>query len=44
VAGTGSAWALLFPVEFVLAALVIGWVCWFRLRRTSPAPVLESVA
>lgn len=41
VEGTGSPWALLFPIEFVAAALVIGWLCWFRLRRTSASPVLE---
>ncbi|MGW4486135.1 amino acid permease [Amycolatopsis sp. NPDC004368] len=37
-AGSGSPWLLLFPVEFVGAALLIGWFCWLRLRRaTSPA-------
>jgi urea carboxylase system permease len=42
-AGTGSVWALLFPIEFTAAALLIGWLCWLRLRRAaSPvaAPVL----
>jgi hypothetical protein len=35
-AETGSWWALLFPMEFVAAAALIGWFCW---RRTSPVPV-----
>lgn len=37
-AGSGSPWMLLFPIEFVGGALVIGWLCWLRLR---PAPALE---
>ncbi len=38
-AGTGSAWALPFPLEFVGAALLIGLLC--RRRRTAlvPSPV-----
>ncbi|MEV4597523.1 amino acid permease [Amycolatopsis sp. NPDC049253] len=39
-AGSGSPWLLLFPVEFVGAALLIGWFCWLRLRR-STTPALE---
>ncbi|HWD05299.1 MAG TPA: amino acid permease [Amycolatopsis sp.] len=39
-AGSGSPWLLLFPVEFVAAAVLIGWLCWLRLRRTV-APALE---
>ncbi|QRP50053.1 amino acid permease [Amycolatopsis sp. FDAARGOS 1241] len=39
-AGSGSPWLLLFPVEFVAAALLIGGLCWLRLRRTA-APALE---
>jgi amino acid transporter len=38
-AGTGSPWMLLFPIEFVAAALLVGWVCWRRLRST-PEPAL----
>ncbi|WP_290057490.1 amino acid permease [Amycolatopsis solani] len=38
VAGSGAPWMLLFPIEFVGGALVIGWLCWLRLR---PAPALE---
>lgn len=38
VTGSGAVWALLFPIEFVGGALVIGWLCWLRLR---PAPALE---
>ncbi|MFI5611906.1 amino acid permease [Amycolatopsis sp. NPDC051903] len=39
-AGSGSPWMLLFPIEFVAAALLIGGLCWLRLRRTA-APALE---
>ncbi|WP_328614906.1 amino acid permease [Amycolatopsis sp. NBC_00355] len=38
VAGSGASWMLLFPLEFVGGALVIGALCWLRLR---PAPALE---
>jgi amino acid transporter len=38
--GSGSPWLLLFPVEFVGAALLIGWFCWLRQRRTR-TPALE---
>jgi len=37
-AGSGSPWMLLFPLEFVGGALIVGWLCWLRLR---PAPALE---
>ena len=37
--GTGSPWMLFFPIEFVAAALLIGWLSWLRLRSASaPAP------
>jgi urea carboxylase system permease len=36
-AGTGSVWALLFPLEFVGAALLIGLLCWRR--RTALVPL-----
>ncbi|MEV6878838.1 amino acid permease [Amycolatopsis sp. NPDC051128] len=36
--GSGSPWMLLFPIEFVGGALVVGWLCRRRLR---PAPALE---
>ncbi|MBB5804719.1 urea carboxylase system permease [Saccharothrix ecbatanensis] len=39
--GTGSWWALLFPLEFVAAAVLVGWVAWRRTRR--PAAVGELV-
>jgi amino acid transporter len=35
--GTGSPWMLFFPIEFVAAALLIGWLSWLRLR-SAPAP------
>ncbi|WP_329049496.1 amino acid permease [Amycolatopsis sp. NBC_01488] len=38
VTGSGAPWMLLFPIEFVGGALVLGWLCWLRLR---PAPALE---
>ncbi|MEU8638306.1 amino acid permease [Amycolatopsis sp. NPDC048633] len=38
VTGSGAAWTLLFPIEFVGGALVIGWLCRPRPRR---APALE---
>ncbi|MGP4017338.1 amino acid permease [Saccharopolyspora sp. 5N708] len=31
-AGTGSLWALLFPLEFLVAATVVGWLCWRTAR------------
>ena len=37
-AGSGSPLMLLFPLEFVGGALLVGWLCWLRLR---PAPALE---
>nr|WP_233223531.1 hypothetical protein [Amycolatopsis sp. CA-128772] len=37
-AGSGAPSMLLFPIEFVGGALVIGWLCRLRLR---PAPALE---
>jgi urea carboxylase system permease len=40
--GSGSLAMLLFPIEFVAAALVIGWVCWLRLRRAA-APATTTV-
>jgi len=44
--GTGSVWMLLFPVEFVVAALLAGFCWWLRMRRrgtqgtsaTTPVP------
>jgi urea carboxylase system permease len=33
-AGTGSLWALLFPLEFVAVAVAIGWFCWRRTQVT----------
>jgi urea carboxylase system permease len=33
--GTGSPWMLLFPIEFVAVALLIGWLCWRRLRPSA---------
>jgi amino acid transporter len=44
--GTGSPWMLLFPIEFVAAALLIGWLCWLRVRpsaETAAAAVPEPV-
>jgi hypothetical protein len=38
VAGSGAARTLLFPIEFVGGALIIGALCRLRLR---PAPALE---
>ncbi|MFD9960912.1 amino acid permease [Amycolatopsis sp. NPDC058986] len=38
--GTGSLGMLLFPIEFTGAALVLGLLCWARLRRRA-APVAE---
>jgi urea carboxylase system permease len=35
-AGTGSWWVLLFPVEFVVAALTIGWLWYRRSERAIP--------
>ncbi|WIX97734.1 amino acid permease [Amycolatopsis mongoliensis] len=40
VTGSGAPWMLLFPIEFVGGALVIGWLCRPRPRR---APALEPV-
>jgi amino acid transporter len=46
VAGTGEWWLLLFPIEFVAAALLIGWAYWRFATRTAtavaPVPVLEE--
>lgn len=40
VAGSGSLWALLFPLEFVVAAIVVGWFCRRATLSTTPlAPV-----
>lgn len=40
--GTGSPWMLLFPLEFVGATVLIGWLCWLRLKPAIPA-ALEPV-
>ena len=40
--GTGSLAMLLFPVEFVAAALLIGWLCRLRVRGTEPAGTVEE--
>ena len=42
---TGSPAMLLFPIEFVAAALLIGWACWLRVRRApaaAPTPAVEG--
>lgn len=37
--GSGSVGLLLFPVEFVAAALLVGYLCWLRLRGRAEEPV-----
>ncbi|MFE5571485.1 amino acid permease [Amycolatopsis japonica] len=38
-AGTGSVWVLLFPIEFVGAALLTGYLCWRRRSALTTVPV-----